>query len=221
MTSAGTLISDLDSKAPGNDDDLVRQIMADVNGGGGGGNMMMPSHAPPPPMGSGMGGGLPPPQVNSYRVQQPNANAIYSNSVDPAVATAHMIGREHPNQADFASMMMAQGQGPAYANGSPYMSHQQQQQQQQQYPVPMPQQQYLQGPGWQSKLFDQLRQPILVALIVFVLSLPAVNVLFSYYAPNLLRSGGDLNNLGLLARASIAGATFWVFQNVVAPLMTS
>lgn len=212
MTSAGTLISDLDSKAPGNDDDLVRQIMADVNGGGG--NMMMPSHAPPPPMGA-MGGGLPPPQVNSYRVQQPNANAIYSNSVDPAVATAHMIGREHPNQADFASMMMAQGQGPAYANGSPYMPHQQQ------YPVPMQQQQQLQGPGWQSKLFDQLRQPILVALIVFILSLPAVNVLFSYYAPSLLRSGGDLNNLGLLARASIAGATFWVFQNVVAPLMTS
>jgi hypothetical protein len=204
MTSAGTLISDLDSKAPGNDDDLVRQIMADVNGGSN--NMMMPSQAPPPPM----GGGMPPPQVNSYRVQQPNANAIYSNSVDPAVATAHMIGREHPNPADFASMMMSQ---------SPYMN---QQLHQQQYPVPMaPQQVQSHGSGWQAKLFDQLRQPILVALIVFVLSLPAVNVLFSYYAPNLLRSGGDLNNLGLLARASIAGLTFWVFQNVIAPLMTS
>jgi hypothetical protein len=207
MTSAGTLISDLDSKMPGNDDDLVRQIMADVNGGGSN-NMMMPPQAPPPPM----GGGMPPPQVNSYRVQQPNANAIYSNSADPAVPTAHMIGRDHPNPSDFASMMMANGQG-----GSPYMS-----QQQQNYPVPMPQATAQpQGAGWQGKLFDQLRQPILVALIVFVLSLPAVNVLFSYYAPSLLRSGGDLNNLGLLARASIAGLTFWIFQNVIAPLMTS
>ena len=55
MTSAGTLISDLDSKMPGNDDDLVRQIMADVNGGGSN-NMMMPPQAPPPPMGGGMPG---------------------------------------------------------------------------------------------------------------------------------------------------------------------
>jgi hypothetical protein len=205
MTSAGTLISDLDSKSPGGDDDLVRQIMADINSSGG--NSMMPSHAPAPPMGS-IGGGLPPPQVSSYKIQQPNASSIYTQSADPAVPTAHMIGRDHPNPADFAQMMMSNGQG------TPYMSMNQQQQ-----PVPV---QNIQTEkfNWKLYLFEQLRQPILVAIIVFVLSLPAVNVLFSHYAPSLLRSGGDLNNLGLLARATIAGATFWVFLNVIAPLMS-
>ena len=202
MTSAGTLISDLDGKGPsGNDDDLVRQIMNDINSNGN--NNMMPQQSMgQPPM------GLPPPQLNSYKIQQPNANAIYTQSADPAVPTAHMIGREHPNPADFAQMMSSQGQG--YGQGYPYM-------QQQQQPIPAPVHQ--EKSQWKEKIFEQMRQPILVALIVFVLSLPAVNVLFSYYAPNLLRSGGDLNNFGLLARASIAGLTFWIFQNVIAPLM--
>jgi hypothetical protein len=206
MSSAGTLISDLDGKAPtGGDDDLVRQIMADINtGGGGGGNMAMPPQQP------SMGVGPPPPQMNSYKIQQPNANTIYNQAVDPAVPTAHMIGSQHPNPADFATMMMANGQG------TPYISHQQQQ-----YLQALPQQQMLQknGPSWKATLFEQLRQPLLVTIIVFVLSLPAVNILLQHYAPTLLRTGGDLNNLGLIVRASLAGGLFWLFQNVVGPLI--
>ena len=206
MTSAGTLISDLDGKAPsggGGDDDLVRQIMADINGGGGGGGGMGP----------------PPPQLNSYKIQQPNANTTYNTAVDPAVPTAHMIGSQHPNPADFATMMTSNGQG--MGGGTPYVSmgQQQQSQQQQQYLQPAQQQPVQDKFNWKALIFEQLRQPILVALIVFVLSLPAVNVLFQHYAPSLLRSGGDLNNLGLLARATLAGAFFWIFQNVIAPLM--
>ena len=113
MTSAGTLISDLDEKAPsgngGGDDDLVRQIMADINGGGG-------------------GMGPPPPQLNSYKIQQPNANTTYNTAVDPAVPTAHMIGSQHPNPTDFATMMTSNGQG--IGGGTPYVSMGQQQQQQ-------------------------------------------------------------------------------------------
>lgn len=205
MSSAGTLLTDLETRpgGGGNDDDLVRQIMADV-------------HAPQQqqqmmPQAPSMG--LPPPQVQSYKIQQPNASSIYQQSADPNIPTAHMIGNSIPNQADFAQMMMAQG--PA---GSPYTP--------QMYPVQMPQpmpqaQQPQQGSGWQGKLFDELRQPLLIAIIVFVLSLPAVNVLFSQYAPSLLRSGGDFNNMGLLVRAGIAGAVFWVFQRVIAPLMNN
>jgi hypothetical protein len=206
MSSAGTLISDLDGKAPsGGDDDLVRQIMADINtGGSGGGNAMYPQQQPY----MGGGGGPPPPQMNSYKIQQPNANTVYTQAVDPAVPTAHMIGSQHPNPADFATMMMANGQG------TPYISHQQQQY--------LPQQPMLQKPGasWKTTLFEQLRQPLLVTIIVFILSLPAVNILLQHYAPTLLRTGGDLNNLGLILRASLAGALFWVFQNVVGPLIT-
>jgi hypothetical protein len=75
------------------------------------------------------------------------------------------------------------------------------------------------GPSWQSTIFSEIRQPILVAIIVFILSLPAINILFNHYAPVLLRSGGDLNNIGLLARALLAGGVYWVFQRVIAPLM--
>jgi hypothetical protein len=202
MSSAGTLLSDLEGKTPnsgGNDDDLIRQIMQDV-------------HAPTQQQQAAPSMGLPPPQVSSYKIQQPNASSIYQQSADPTVPTAHMIGNSHPNQADFAQMMMASG--PA---GSPYMYSQQQQQQQ--YPIPAQQQQQQQQYQWKSQLFDELRQPLLIAIIVFILSLPAVNVLFSQYAPTLLRSGGDLNNMGLLARALIAGAAYWIFQRVIGPLM--
>lgn len=200
MSSAGTLLTDLDGKTPnsgGNDDDLIRQIMQDVH---------TPTQQQAPSM------GLPPPQVSSYKIQQPNASSIYQQASDPAVPTAHMIGNAHPNQADFAQMMMASG--PA---GSPYMYSQQQPQQQQMYPIPA--QQHLQHFDWKTHLFDELRQPLLIAIIVFILSLPAVNVLFSQYAPTLLRSGGDLNNIGLLVRAAIAGGIYWVFQRVIGPLM--
>jgi len=200
MSSAGTLLSDLEGKPPGggggNDDDLMRQILQDINAPSQG-NMMQQQ-------------GMPPPQVQSYKIQQPNAQSMYQQAADPAVPTAHMIGREHPNQADFAQMMMSSGQN---NTGAPY------QQQHQQYPIRNNPPEKSSYSGWQSKIFDELRQPILVAIIVFILSLPAVNVLFSHYAPTLLRSGGDLNNMGLLARALIAGGVFWVFQRVIAPLM--
>jgi hypothetical protein len=133
---------------------------------------------------------------------------MYQTSADPAVPTAHMIGREHPNPADFTQMMMQQ-------QGAPYM----QQQYQQPQPTPVAAQAPSKGFSWQSTIFQELRQPILVAIIVFILSLPAVNILFHHYAPVLLRSGGDLNNIGLLARALIAGGVYWVFQRVIAPLM--
>uniref|UniRef100_A0A6C0IED6 Uncharacterized protein n=1 Tax=viral metagenome TaxID=1070528 RepID=A0A6C0IED6_9ZZZZ len=197
MTSAGTLLSDLDGRAPSggreNDDDLVSKILNDMNSTG------SPQQ----------GGGLPPPQLSSYKVQQPSANAMYQTSADPAVPTAHMIGREHPNPADFTQMMMQQQQG------APYM----QQQYQQPQPTRVAEQAPSKGFSWQSTIFQELRQPILVAIIVFILSLPAVNILFHHYAPVLLRSGGDLNNIGLLARALIAGGVYWVFQRVIAPLM--
>ena len=206
MSSAGTLLSDLEGKPPGggsgNDDDLMRQILQDINAPSQG-NMMQQQQ------------GMPPPQVQSYKIQQPNAQSMYQQAADPAVPTAHMIGREHPNQADFAQMMMSSGQN---NGGAPYQQ-QQQQQQQQQHPIRNDASQRSSYSGWKTQIFEELRQPILVAIIVLVLSLPAVNVLFSHYAPTLLRSGGDLNNMGLLIRAVIAGGVFWLFQRVIAPLM--
>ena len=74
--------------------------------------------------------------------------------------------------------------------------------------------------NWQGQWIDELKQPILVAIILFVMTLPAVNLLASHYAPSLLRPGGDLNTMGMLARAAVGGALYWVFQRVIAPLVS-
>jgi hypothetical protein len=124
--------------------------------------------------------------------------------MDPATPTAHMIGRDFPTAADFASMMQATG---GYA---PFAAAQQQQQPQ-----------LLAAPksNWYGDIISQFRQPLLVAIIFFAISLPAVNVLIGFYVPSLLRAGGDLTTMGLLAKSLLAGALFWFIQRVLVPLM--
>ncbi len=77
MSEAGTLLSDLDNARP-SDGDLVDSILADLNkpssGGGGGQAPMMPPRAP-------------------IQTQQ-GLPSTYPNAADPAVPTAHMIGRK-------------------------------------------------------------------------------------------------------------------------------
>jgi hypothetical protein len=192
--NAGTLLSDLDGSKP-SDRDLVDSILSDLNHGG--------ASAPPPPQGARI------PMQNA-----PPVPSTYPNAADPAVPTAHMIGKDHPTEADFQRMMMA-AQGPLPFNAmAPQM-----QQPVQQLP---PQQPVYEEPkkNWQGQWIDELKQPILVAIVIFVMTLPAVNLLVSHYAPNLLRPGGDLNTLGMVGRAVVGGLLFWIFQRVIAPLVS-
>jgi hypothetical protein len=73
--------------------------------------------------------------------------------------------------------------------------------------------------NWQAEWADEFKIPILVAIVTLIVTLPAVNLLISHYAPKLLRPGGDLNTYGLVARALLSGALFWFLQRVVAPLV--
>jgi hypothetical protein len=197
MASAGTLLTDLDSKAPvftSKDDDLVNKILADMN---------MPSssnpvmNAPPPPSG------------NSNRmIYAPNPNTTYPMASDPATANAHMIGKDFPTSADFANLMHA----PSYG-GSPY--GQQNQQQNQQQPTLID---YARGNIY-SDIIGQIKQPLLVAIIIFLVSLPILNVLIGHYIPSLLRIGGDLTTVGLVLKSMIGGFLFWFIQKVLVPLM--
>ncbi len=216
-SSAGTLISDLDSKAPlESDGDLVQKIMADMNlsHGGSEGNMMMPG---------GGGGALPPaPSARAMAVQNsPNPNTMIGHTMDSAPATAHIIGQQHPTAADFAALMPNQamfGPGPAGGvgmMGAPYNSpvgH---------VPPPTP----VEDDGWlkssKASLLREMKTPLLVAIIVFVFSLPIINTMVGIYFPRLLRVGGDLTSIGLGIKALFAGAFFWVLQRVLVPLVAA
>ncbi len=211
MSSAGTLLSDLDSKQPlENDGDLVQKIMADMNISQG--NPMMNG-----------GGSLPPaPSARAmHAMDSPNPNTLVGHVMDPASATAHVIGNQHPNAGDFASLMPNQGMfGPPGMmqpgmHGAPYNS-----------PVMAPQPPpVIQQEGWLSSskttLFREMKTPLFVAIIVFIVSLPVMNTMIGLYFPRLLRVGGDLTTLGLALKSIGAGIFFWVLQRVLVPLVAN
>ena len=208
MASSGTLLSDLDSgQAAGSDGDLVRKIFADMNVPGGGNPIM-----------SGVG----------QMISSPNPNTIAPMTMDAAPATSHIIGKDHPTPADFAAAMhgvprMNEANVPPPMPGNmaanlmppgawnPYLNQQ-------------PQQQPIIDTGSKKNLYariaDEVKIPILVTILVFVFSLPFLNVLFSHYIPSLLKPTGDLTTIGLLVKSVLAGASFWVLQRVIAPLLS-
>lgn len=213
MTSAGTFLEDLDKARPnGNgDSDLVEEIFQTLNepsqsnpifSGG--------TQAPPPPVGARK------PMINA---QQQLSNI----PADPAVPTAHMIGNEHPTPADFQNMMAASGPVAFNSNGgfasqsapSMFLNNTNNSMNGSMNDVA-----YVEPKkNWQGTLIDEVRQPILVAIIVFLVTLPALNLLVANYAPKLLKPTGEFTAVGMLIRACIGGALFWFFQNVVGPLV--
>jgi hypothetical protein len=191
MASAGTLLSDLDGKAPvlnHKDDDLVNKILADMN---------LPSSSNPV-MNAPSG----------RMIQDPNPNTTYPVSMDPATATAHMIGKDYPSPADFANMMHSPSYRPGDSSYAPIMS-------QQAPPTlvePAKNNMY-------AEIIAQIKQPLIVSIIVFLLSLPIVHVLIGHYVPSLLRIGGDLTTAGLVVKSLLGGFLFWFIQKVLVPLM--
>lgn len=198
MATAGTLLSDLDGKAPvfsNKDDDLVNKILADMNIPSSSNPVM---NAPPPPSGNG-----------SRMIQSPNPNTTYPMATDPATATAHLIGKDYPSAADFANLMHS----PSYGHGgSQYASVGQ----------PMAAPPVLIEPtkgNIYSDIMSQLKQPLLVAIIIFLVSLPVINVLIGHYLPSLLRLSGELTTAGMAVKSLVGGFLFWFIQKILVPLM--
>lgn len=208
MSGQGTLLADLDG-TPGADIDsnIVQSILSDLSHPSGGNPVMSQGHNIPPPMGN--------------RAPIQNANAQYStypNAADPAVPTAHLIGRDHPTPADFQRMMSYQ-QGPpsqpmAYNTGA-YGSHMNVAN----IPTYSPPMYNEPKKNWQGQWMDEIREPLMVAIIIFIITLPALNILIVTYIPNLLRPGGEFTPLGMASRAALGGALYWALKNVVVPLL--
>jgi hypothetical protein len=209
MSDAGTLLSDLDGAHP-SDGDLVDSILSDLNEPSPG-NPVVSSRGPSGQM-------TPPPGMRlPMQPQQQGLSSTYPNAADPAVPTAHMIGRDHPTEADFQRMMLASQEPLPFNSMAPQM----------QGSVPFNQgapsaNQVYDEPkkNWQGQWIDELKQPIFVAILVFIITLPAVNLLVSHYAPQFLRPGGDFTTAGMVARALFGGALFWILQRVIAPLLS-
>lgn len=195
MSDAGTLLSELDGARP-SDGDLVDSILSDLNQSNSSG------HGNTQSMGS-----------RGQMQNVPPLQSSFPTASDPAVPTAHLIGRDHPTPADFQRMMSA-AQGPVPFNP---MTPQMQQQQPQ-----VNQKDNYQEPekNWQGQWIDELKQPILVAIIVFIITLPAVHLLVNYYFPCLLNPGGNFTTTGNLARAVFSGLFYWILQRVIAPLLS-
>jgi hypothetical protein len=196
MAQAGTLLSDLDSKPPvfnNKDDDLVNKILQDMN---------IPSQSNPVMNAQ-------PPSGNGRVISSPNHNSTYPMAMDPGTATAHMIGKDYPTAADFAHLMHS----PQYSGGSQFANVMPQ------VPVQQPTLIETTKGNMYSDIISQIKQPLLVAIIVFIVSLPIVNVLIGHYLPSLLRIGGDLTTAGLGVKALVGGFLFWFIQKVLVPLM--
>ena len=195
-----TLLSELDSAPGQGDGDFVQNILNEMNGGAGPSN---PPVQPPPAVGG----------FNQGVMNAPNPNTIAPRQMDSGPATAHMIGNSQPTPADFAQMMNTNGPVAAAQGGDQFGAAYQGPARTVAAPQPVKR-------SWFARSLDEFRVAFFVAILVFVFSLPVVNFLFAHYMPSLVKSTGELTIIGLLAKSFAAGASFWVLQRVIVPLLS-
>ena len=193
---SGTLLSDLDSSPTSTDDSAVQRILNEMNGA--------PQQLSPPQI--QMRAPQPPAQ---QVINSPNPNSTLQHSMDSQPSTAHMIGMDHPTNADFAAMMYNQ-RAPQQQQ---FASAQQPQWNMQPpiYQVP--------GKNYTSNILKEIKTPLLVSILIFIFSLPVVNIMVSHYFPTFVKGTGELTTFGLLLKSILAGSAFWILQRIIAPLL--
>jgi hypothetical protein len=207
MANAGTLLTDLDSKAPiAGDGDLVKMIYSDMNNSGGGTGVPM--------------GGI----QNGPQNPMPPPQSTQSYQMDPVPATAHIIGGQHPTNGDFARML--QSSTPGFPSGgnwasatAGYNDQGQGPSAQSQIAAQIASIQASQGKSWKSYIGDEMKAPILIAILAFVVNLPFLSVLVAHYAPWMLKASGDMNIYGQLSKALLVGVLFWGTNRIILPLV--
>jgi hypothetical protein len=204
MANAGTLLSDLDGKAPlSGDGDLVKMIYQDMNAGQEMRPGMPSTMAPGGVQGPMMP--MPPPQQSTQQYQ-----------MDSTPHTAHIIGGQHPTAADFANML--QGSTPGFAAGGNWASSGAQNAQAQ-LAAQIASLQASQGKAWSNYISEEMKTPLLIAILVFIINLPFLSVLVAHYAPWMLKSSGDMNLYGQLTKALLVGLLFWGSNRIILPLL--
>jgi hypothetical protein len=113
----------------------------------------------------------------------------------------------HMSQGEQPRMPMRPMHPPMY---NPNQHHQQQQQQQQHQ-----QRHYVDAPAVRSKsssFLDRITDPIVVAVLIFVLSLPVLHTYGARYASWAFAIGGQLSWLGLIVLSLIGGVLFGTYR---------
>jgi len=188
MSEMSTSLEDLHNGGTGNapsaDEERVKRILAEMNAG---------EMAQPP---------VQVPLAGQRVINEPPLSVSTGDiRMDAATARANVIGGTTPTMADFHSMFlqaapgMAPFHGPAVVPGAT---------------IPVPKKVL----DWKTAISNQLKAPVIVASIVFLLSLPVVTSALSRYAPWMYLGTGDISIAGLLVKAVIAGAIFLVYQTI-------
>jgi hypothetical protein len=171
---------------PPADEERVKRILAEINAG--------ELAQPPPPVSGSM------PRVIT---EPPLSMSTGQIRMDNDTARANVIGNSTPTMADFQAMFsqvapgMAPYHGPAVVPGAV---------------IPQPPK----AVGWKTQLVAQLRAPVAVAIIVFLLNMPVVTSLLSRYASWMYLSSGEISIGGLLVKALLAAGLFIAYQGLSA-----
>lgn len=200
MANAGTLLTDLDGKMPiAGDNDLVSMIYKDMNSGAASGPEMRP------------GGAI---------QMMPSPQTPHMNQMDTVPATAHIIGGQHPTAGDFAQMLQSSSTGFAPSAWGPGAQGQgQRQMTPEEFAAQVASMQAQQGKAWTGILTEELKLPVLIAILVFVVNMPFVSVLVSHYASWMLKSSGEMNLYGDVFKSLLVGALFWGANKILLPLL--
>lgn len=169
------------------DEERVRRILAEMNAGD---VVQAPPAAMPPPA----------PRVIS---EPPITMSTGQLRMDVGTARANIIGSSAPTMADFQSMFQQAppGMAPYHGPAAP--------------PPPV-----VPAPGrpstWKESMTAQLRGPVAVAIIVFLLNMPVVTNILSRYASWMYLGSGEISIGGLLVKALLAAVLFGIYQIGVA-----
>jgi hypothetical protein len=176
---------------PPADEERVRKILAEMNAG----DVVQQPPAMAPPSGVRV--------IN----EPPMSMSAGQLRMDVGTARANIIGSSQPTMADFQSMFAPASPGMAPFHGPAVV------------PGPsVPASSGVKSGGWTASLAQQIRSPVAVAIIVFLLNMPVVTALLSRYASWMYLSSGEISVGGLLVKAILAAFLFGIYQIVTSIL---
>jgi len=188
MSTSLDQLGEASAGVPPADEERMRRILAEMNAGD------VVQSAPPAPSAA--------PRIIT---EPPLTMSTGQLRMDVGTARANIIGNSTPTAADFQTMFqptppgMAPFYGPAAIPGAS---------------VPTP----ARATSWKDSMTAQLRSPVAVAIIVFLLNMPVVTSILSRYASWMYLSSGEISVGGLLVKAVLAAVLFGLYQVVSAVL---